>query len=87
MLRSISESGYKAILWDIITQDFIEKYSAQKIIDSVQGRIKPGSIIVLHDGVAERPLAKRDNMIEALPHIITALKSQGYKFVQLQDVL
>lgn len=85
MLQAISESGYQAILWNIITLDYVEKYPAQKIVNKVVGHIKPGSIIVLHDGVAELPLAQRDNMIEALPQIIATLKSQGYQFVRLQD--
>lgn len=87
MLKAISENGYQAILWDIMTLDYVEKYPTQKIVSSVVSRIKPGSIIVLHDGVAEAPFARRDNMIEALPDIIKALKRQGYKFVRLQDAI
>ncbi len=87
MLQAIADSGYQPILWDIITQDYRQNMPAKRITQKILKRAKPGSIIVLHDGVAENPLARRENMLVALPDIIIGLKKQGFRFVRIQDLL
>ena len=66
--------------WDWTTQ------SPARITETVLKKIKPGSIIVLHDGKAENKNANRSGTIEASDRIITALKRDGYRFVRLADV-
>ena len=66
--------------WDWTTQD------PDKITETVLKQMKPGSIIVLHDGKAEHKHANRSGTIEATDRIITALKRDGYQFVRLSDV-
>ena len=66
--------------WDWTTQN------PDKITKTVLKKIKPGSIIVLHDGKAENRKANRSGTIEATDRIITALKQDGYRFVRLSDV-
>ena len=65
--------------WDWTTQN------PDKITKTVLKKIKPGSIIVLHDGKAENRKANRSGTIEATDRIITALKQDGYQFVRLSD--
>ena len=66
--------------WDWITQD------ADRITKTVLQKVKPGSIIVLHDGKAGNMDANRSGTVEAADRIITALKQDGYRFVRLSDV-
>ena len=66
--------------WDWTTQN------PDKITETVLKQMKPGSIIVLHDGKAENKHANRSGTIEATDHIITALKQDGYQFVRLSDI-
>ncbi len=66
--------------WDWTTQN------PDRITETVLKKTNPGSIIVLHDGKAENRNANRSGTIEATDHIITALKGDGYRFVQLSDV-
>ena len=66
--------------WDWTTQN------PDKITETVLKQMKPGSIIVLHDGKAENKNANRSGTIEATDRIITALKQDGYQFVRLSDV-
>lgn len=66
--------------WDWITQN------ADSIAKTVLRKVKPGSIIVLHDGKAGNADANRSGTVEAADRIITALKRDGYRFVQLSDV-
>ena len=66
--------------WDWTTQN------PNRITRTVLKKIKPGSIVVLHDGKAENKDADRSGTIEATDRIITALKRDGYGFVRLSDV-
>ncbi len=66
--------------WDWTTQN------PDKITKTVLKKVKPGSIIVLHDGIAGNKDANRSGTIEATDRIITALKQDGYQFVRLSDV-
>ncbi len=61
--------------WDWMTQN------PDRITKTVLKKTKPGSIIVLHDGIAKNDNADRSGTIEATERIITRLKKQGYRFV------
>ena len=66
--------------WDWTTQN------PDRITRTVLRKVKPGSIIVLHDGKAENENANRWGTVEATDRIITALKRDGYRFVRLSDI-
>ena len=66
--------------WDWTTQN------PDRITKTVLKKVKPGSIVVLHDGKAENKDANRSGTIEATDRIITVLKQEGYQFVRLSDV-
>lgn len=66
--------------WDWTTQN------PDRITETVLGKVKPGSIIVLHDGMAGKENANRSGTIEATDRIITVLKQDGYRFVRMSDV-
>ena len=66
--------------WDWTTQN------SDRITKTVLKKVKPGSIIVLHDGKASNKNADRSGTIEATDRIITTLKRDGYEFVRLSDV-
>ena len=66
--------------WDWTTQN------PDRITRTVLRKVKPGSIIVLHDGKAESKNANRSGTVEATDRIITSLKRDGYRFVRLSDV-
>ncbi len=87
MLQAVRESGYKPIFWDVMTFDYRESTSSDYIANHIIKRTKPGSIIVLHDGIAEIAEAKRTNMLKALPTIISELQKDGYRFVLLKDLV
>ena len=56
--------------------------SAQEIVTSVVSNRDEGSIVLLHDAGGAR-----DNTIAALPQIITQLRSMGYTFVSVNDLI
>ncbi len=63
--KKIMDLGLKVVLWTIVSCDYEQKASPQRIYNLVCRRIKPGSIIVFHDSYkAER------NMKYALERIL-----------------
>jgi peptidoglycan/xylan/chitin deacetylase (PgdA/CDA1 family) len=70
-----------SILWSVNPRDFTEpgaKVIKQRVLDGV----RPGSIVLAHDGGG-----RRRQTLAALPGIIRALKARGYRFVTVTDLL
>ncbi|WP_136063266.1 polysaccharide deacetylase family protein [Pontiella sulfatireligans] len=55
---------------------------AATVRDRVVKKVRPGSIIVLHDGGGDRAAT-----IAAVPLIIDGLKSMGYEFATVSELL
>jgi peptidoglycan/xylan/chitin deacetylase (PgdA/CDA1 family) len=74
------QQGYAVAMWNVDAQDYYG--STPMIIDNVLRDVKPGSIVLLHDGGGDRSAT-----VQALPQIISALRHQGYRFVTLPELL
>lgn len=59
----------------------------QYIVDRVLSRNKPGAVILLHDGADRDAISDRAALVAALPVIIDRLRSDGYEFQKLTDLL
>jgi peptidoglycan/xylan/chitin deacetylase (PgdA/CDA1 family) len=70
-----------AALWDIDTRDWAFPGS-DAIVSTVMRNVHNGSVILMHDGGGDRT-----QDVQALPQIISQLKSQGYKFVTLSKLM
>ena len=70
--------GLKTIQWDVDTLDW-KGLSANEILERVKQYVKNGSIILCHNN--------SDHILEALPLMITYLKSQGYKMVTMSELV
>ncbi len=57
------------------------------IVARVLRRIKPGCIILFHDGCDKNAKPDRRATLEALPILIDILKGTGYRFVTVSDLL
>jgi len=77
--KLLREMGYKIIMWDVLTADFLEEVSKEECLDNVTKNTTAGSIIVFHDN----PKAFRD-LEYTLPKAIHFLKEKGYKFDTIQ---
>lgn len=69
------------VLWDVNPTDY-KAPSAEAIATSVLNQVKPGSIVLLHDGGG-----KRDKTVAATDMIIRALKDQGYRFETVSELI
>ena len=67
---------HKIVFWDIMPYDFDRDLTNKEIIEIVSKRIRPGSIIVLHDNNASR-------VPEILGELIEDLREKGYTFGNL----
>lgn len=74
-------SGYTTI-GDLIDPLDWTRPSADTIVKRVNEQLKSGNIILLHDGGGDRR-----STLEALPRVIESLKSQGYTFVTVNQLL
>lgn len=78
LLATAEQHGYKVIIWDVDPRDW-EDPPPDQIVASVLGQVKPGSIIVMHEG--------RVNTLQALPVIIQKLRERGLKPVTVSEML
>lgn len=78
LLTTIDGLGLKTIQWDVDSIDW-KKPSADQIKKRVLKNVKPGSILLFHNDL--------ENTTEALPEILKSLKSQGYSFIKVSDLI
>jgi chitin deacetylase len=79
----LSQHSRKSITWDVEPDSFpeIEK-DANKIVQYVLANVKPGSIILLHV-----MYPSRKESLKSVKGIIAGLKSRGYEFKTVSELL
>jgi peptidoglycan/xylan/chitin deacetylase (PgdA/CDA1 family) len=83
LVKRAAGEDMNTVLWDVDTEDWTDWTTAESVIEGTKVNTKPGSIILLHDGGD----ARRDKTIESLPGIIDQLRSDGYGFVTVSELL
>jgi peptidoglycan/xylan/chitin deacetylase (PgdA/CDA1 family) len=83
MEYTIHKMGYKIVMWDDMTTDYIVRSKPKEIAKKIISKVRPGAIIVFHDGLNLNHRANRENTIEALRIVINELKEKNYKFISL----
>ena len=90
VLEALSKYGLRPIGWAINTSDYIEGVNVRlsptalqtkvnEVMGSVRANLRPGAIILMHNG--------NEIGIQALPLVIQYVRSQGYQFRKLSEVL
>lgn len=79
-LKLTSELGYKTILWNIDSIDWMNP-GRDVIIDRIMKRLQPGAIVLLHASDTPQQTA------EALPILLAKIKAEGYKVVTVSELL
>ncbi len=80
-LRLLHKYRMLMILWTVDTSDYREQ-GVSTIVKSVLAGARPGAIILMHDAGGNRA-----ETVAALPRIITALHTRGYKLVTVPKLL
>lgn len=78
LLSVAGNLGLKTIQWDVDSLDW-KGLSAGEILARVKNGVKNGSIILCHNN--------SDHILDALPSIISYLKSEGYEMVKISDLV
>jgi len=86
--KLLKEEGYTLVLWDLSAMDWAE-LAPKKIVAHVINKVKPGSIILLHDSgdLITNKGGNRNSTVKALPEIIDRLREQGYEFVTIDQMI
>ena len=71
--RELSKN-YRVVFWDLMPYDFDEQLTGEKVLKILRKRIRPGSVIVLHD-------KKSSSVLSFLDEFIKYAEDEGYKFV------
>lgn len=65
--------NYRVVFWDLMPYDFDSSMSAEKILKLLRKKIRPGSVIVLHD-------SKTSSVLSFLGDFIRYAGGEGYAF-------
>lgn len=85
ILDIIESNGLQTVIGEVYPRD-PNRPGKDKIIKRVLTRVKPGSIIIMHDGGTWGNF-DRNQTIEAVPIIIEKLQAKGYRFVTLSELI
>lgn len=80
--------GYRVVMFDVCSDDWCGG-DPEKVAGQIERRLRPGSVIVLHDGLSDAldpSYFNREPMIEALEIFLTRV-SHCYRFVTIPELL
>jgi len=79
--QACRDNNMDVVLWSIVPRDW-EQPPAEVIARRVAAEIRPGAIVLLHDGGGDRR-----QTVKALPLIIAAIQAKGLQAVTLSQLL
>lgn len=79
-VKVLDALGMEKVMWNVDPRDW-SGVSAQEIIDNVLANTRDGSIVLMHDGVANS-----SETAKALPTIIQSLKDKGFQLVTVSEL-
>jgi peptidoglycan/xylan/chitin deacetylase (PgdA/CDA1 family) len=84
VLNRFRDLDLMPVLGDVYPQD-PSRPGVDTIVDRVRARIRPGSIVILHDG-GWRERVDRSQTIEAVDRLTDELGAEGYRFECLSEL-
>ncbi len=78
LVNMVDSLDMYCVQWDVDSLDW-KDLTAQQICNRILKSVKPGSIILMHNGAKNTP--------EALPLVISALKKDNYTIVPISEIL
>jgi peptidoglycan/xylan/chitin deacetylase (PgdA/CDA1 family)/glycosyltransferase involved in cell wall biosynthesis len=85
-LEYVKKKGLITVTWSVSAND-PHKPPPETIENRIVHQVRPGAIILLHDGNGTQHGSDRSRTVEALPKIIESLQAQGYTFVTVPELL
>jgi peptidoglycan/xylan/chitin deacetylase (PgdA/CDA1 family) len=78
VLAAAAARGLRIVLWSVDARDWAAGATAESIEQRVLGAVRPGSIVLMHDGGGNR-----EATLEALPAIVAGIRARGLRLVSL----
>jgi peptidoglycan/xylan/chitin deacetylase (PgdA/CDA1 family) len=78
LVRAAAALGQRVVLWSVDPADWSPGSSAKEITKRVLSAVRPGSIVILHDGGGDRSAT-----LAALPAIVRGIRHRGLHLVAL----
>lgn len=78
VVNTVKDCGMYCVQWDVDSLDWKDP-TPQQMVQRIKSKISNGSIVLLHNGAKNTPVA--------LPMIIEAIQSEGYKIVPISQIL
>jgi peptidoglycan/xylan/chitin deacetylase (PgdA/CDA1 family) len=72
VVKIAEKLGARLVLWDVDPQDWADDAKAKQIAKAVLKNVRPGSIILLHDGGGDQSAT-----VKALPRIVRGIRDMG----------
>jgi peptidoglycan/xylan/chitin deacetylase (PgdA/CDA1 family) len=85
VINAISSAGYYVAIWSCMPGDYFGWHTAAWIGKRLS-KVRPGDIVVLHDGLGRQPEPDRTRTLSILPEFIKGMKQQGIRFVTIADL-
>jgi len=82
----VSDHHMRIVMWNDSSHDWAET-NPHTIARRVVERARPGSIIVLHDGLDGNPAADRTVLVKAMPLIVDGLRAKHFEIVGLDQLI
>jgi peptidoglycan/xylan/chitin deacetylase (PgdA/CDA1 family) len=76
VVHTASALGERIVLWSVDPTDWTPGISAKQIARNVLSTVRPGSIVILHDGGGDRSAT-----LAALPAIVRGIRARGLRLV------
>ncbi|HLB25851.1 MAG TPA: polysaccharide deacetylase family protein, partial [Nitrospirota bacterium] len=86
VMKVIDSLGMVMIGWQARAYDAVPA-KKDRIVRRILAKVRPGGIILLHDGSDGKTRPDRTATVEALKEIIPALKARGYEFRTVSGLL
>lgn len=77
--KTIDGMEMSTVLWNIDPRDWKTGAPPKKIVDHIIGHLKPGAIVVLHEG--------KPQTLAALPELLRVLRQQDWQMVTVSELL
>lgn len=86
VLDIMKQRNLQVVEWSVMSRDWTNP-GVEVIVERTVSKVKNGSIVLLHDGDGIESAAPRAQTVEAVRQLIPLLRSQGYRFVTVEEIL
>jgi peptidoglycan/xylan/chitin deacetylase (PgdA/CDA1 family) len=80
VIEAAGAYGQRVVLWSVDPADWKAGTTAKQITRRVLRAVRPGSIVVLHDGGGDRT-----ETLRALPRIVEGIRNKGLRLVEIDS--